>query len=134
MPSTPARRAVLFDKSLELRNYDAAAIAATTAETAIKFAATKQTSYKAVVLFALHSGFVAGSAQWEIIIEAATTSGGTYVQIGKAVSNGLQARFDIPLSGEWVESLLTDASFVRARAVKVGAPGNLTYGAFLNLG
>lgn len=125
------RRAIQFDKSLELRDYAAAAVSASTTETAIAFPATKLMSYKAVVDVAAHTGFVATSAQWDITVEAALTSGGTYKTVGTFTATGAQNRFDVPLSGEWVDDIVADAAFIRVKAVKTGSPGNLTYGAFL---
>ncbi|MEH1777088.1 hypothetical protein [Nostoc sp.] len=125
------RRAIQFDKSLELRDYAAVAISASTTETALTFPATKLKAYKAVVDVAAHTGYVATSAQWDITVEAALTSGGTYKTVGAFTATGVQNRFDVPLSGEWVDDIVADAAYIRVKAVKTGSPGNLTYGAFL---
>ncbi|WP_445634592.1 hypothetical protein NSTC745_06414 [Nostoc sp. DSM 114161] len=125
------RRAIQFDKALELRDYAAAAISASTTETAIAFPATKLKAYKCVVDVAAYTGYVASSAQWDITVEASTTSGGTYKTVGTFTALGAQNRFDVPLSGEWVDDIVADAAYIRVKAVKTGSPGNLTYGAFL---
>lgn len=125
------RRAIHFDKATELRDYAAAAISASTTETAIALPATKLMSYKAVVDVAAHTGYVATTAQWDITVEAALTSGGTYKTIGTFTALGTANRFDVPLSGEWVDDIVADAAYIRVKAVKTGSPGNLTYGAFL---
>jgi hypothetical protein len=126
------RRSAMFDKALELRDYNAAAaVSATTAETAIAFDGTKFMDFKAVVNVAAHTGFVATSAQWEIVIEVSATSSGTYTKVGSAIPSGTAANLDIPLSGQWIEDLLSTAAYIRARAVKTGSPGNLTYGVHL---
>ncbi|MFN6572368.1 hypothetical protein [Dendronalium sp. ChiSLP03b] len=125
------RRAILFDKSLELRDFAATAISASTTESAIAYPVTKLKAYKCVVDVAAHTGYVATTAQWDITIEACATSGGTYKTVKTFTVIGVANRFDVPLSGEWVDDIVTDAAFVRVKATKTGAPGNLTYGAFL---
>ncbi|MBN3875253.1 hypothetical protein [Nostoc sp. JL23] len=125
------RRAIQFDKATELRDYAAAAISASTTETALFYAVTKLMDYKAVVDVAAHTGFVATTAQWDITVEAGATSGGTYKTVGTFTSTGVANRFDVPLSGEWVDDIVADAAYIRVKAVKTGSPGNLTYGAFL---
>ncbi|MBD2488998.1 hypothetical protein [Aulosira sp. FACHB-615] len=126
------RRATIFDKALELRDYTAAAISATTAGTAISLQATKLKSYKCVVDVAAHTGFVATSAQWDITVEASTDNS-TFKPVGTVTPQGTQNRFDLPLSGEWVEDIVSGALYVRVKATKTGSPGNLTYGAFLTV-
>ncbi|MDJ0677595.1 MAG: hypothetical protein QNJ36_19800 [Calothrix sp. MO_167.B42] len=125
------RRAYLFDKELELRSIEVGAVAATASESPIQFPATKQMAYKAVVDIAAHTGYVAGTAQWEVSVEVATTSSGTYSKVGSCIPNGEQNRFDIPLSGEWVQDILAGAAYVRVTATKTGSPGDLNYGAYL---
>ncbi len=125
------RRAIIFDKQLELRDYDAAAISASTTETAINFEATKQMAFKCVVDVAAHTGYVATTAEWTIDVEACATSDGTYQSAGSLTLDGTANRFDVPLSGEWIEDIESGAAYVRVRATKTGSPGNLTYGAFL---
>lgn len=126
------RRANFFDKSLELRNYSAAALAATASETTIALVAVAHLDFKAVVNAAAHSGYAAGTAQWTITIEASTASNGTFVTVGTVVLDGTQKEYDIPLSGDWIEEKAPGALFIRATATKTGAPGNLTYGAYLS--
>lgn len=125
------RRKLIFDKALELRDRNSAAISASTTETAISLAASKLKYYKAVVDVDAHTGYVATTAQWDISIEAATTVGGTYKEVGKCTATGVANRFDIPLAGEWVEDVAGTALFIRVKATKTGTPGNLTYGAYL---
>ncbi|MEH1821524.1 MAG: hypothetical protein V7L31_20995 [Nostoc sp.] len=131
------RRAILLDASLILRDFTTAvAISATTAETAISNTNVAELLYyKAVVDVAAHTGYVAGSAQWTITIEASADNS-TFVPVGTVIPIGVANRFQIPLSGEWVEKNLPSAAYpniiyVRAKATKIGSPGNLNYGAFL---
>ena len=125
------RRAIEFDKSLELRDYAAVAISASTTEAAIALSATKLMAYKCVVDVAAYTGYVAATAQWDITVEAALTSGGTYKTVGTFTALGTQSRFDVPLSGEWVDDIVAGAEYIRVKATKIGSPGNLSYGAFL---
>ncbi|BBD69541.1 hypothetical protein NIES4072_31260 [Nostoc commune NIES-4072] len=131
------RRAILLDGSLILRDFTTAlAIAATTAETAITSVNPAELRYyKAVVDVAAHTGYVASTAQWVITIEASADNV-TFVPVGTVTPTGVAGRFQVPLSGEWVEKNLPNASYpniiyTRAKATKLGTPGNLNYGAFL---
>lgn len=128
-----ARREVMFDKELELRSYDATAIAATTSETAIEVPElAKQMEFCALVNVAAYTGtFAAGSLQWAIAIEVSTAPSSGFVSVGSVVPNGTQQEFKIPLSGDWIQQNKANAIYVRATATKTGAPGGLTYGAFL---
>ena len=127
----PNRRSILFDKLLELRDSTLAPISASTTETALAYPVTKLESYKAVVDVAPFSGYVAGSAQWDITIEVALTAGGTYKPVGTVTATGVANRFDLPLSGEWIDDIVPNAYSIRARATKTGSVGNLSYEAFL---
>ncbi|WP_414755539.1 hypothetical protein [Anabaena sp. CCY 9910] len=124
------RRSHQFDKNLELRDYTAAAISATTAGSAIALDATKLVNYKCVVDVAAYSSYSAGTAQWTISVEASADNS-TFAPVGSITPAGTAGKFDIPLSGEWVQDLVASAAYIRVRAVKTGSPGNLTYGAFL---
>ncbi len=125
------RREYLFDAATQLRDYTTAAISATTAETAIAIPATKLQEYKAVVDVAVYSGYADGTAQWDIAIEA-SADGSTYKSVGGFTALGTTNRFDVPLSGEWVDDIVANAIYLRVKATKTGSPGNLTYGAWLN--
>lgn len=131
------RRAILLDASLILRDFTLGiAISATTAETAINNTnAAELRYYKAVVDVAAYTGYIAGTAQWTITIEASADNV-TFVPVGTVTPTGAAGRFQVPLSGEWVEKNLPNASYpninyLRAKATKTGTPGNLNYGAFL---
>lgn len=125
------RRALQFDKELELRDIAKVAAAATASEPAIAFPATKQLAYKAVIDVAAHTGYVAGTAQWAISVEVSADNV-TFKTVAAVIPVGTQTRFEVALSGEFVEDVLPSAAYVRTTATKTGAPGNLTYGAFLS--
>jgi hypothetical protein len=129
--STLAKRSsTTFDKTLELRNHQLAAIGASTTETGIAFASGPQDEYIAVCFAQSYTNYTLDINEWQIIIEISTTLAGTYRQIGIAkLPPGSEVQ--VPLSGVYAESNLPAAQFIRARAIRVGAPGNLTYGAYL---
>jgi hypothetical protein len=125
------RRAITFDKELELRSIKLAAISATTNQTAIAFPATKQLDFKAVIQVATHTGYVAGTAEWTIEVQASADNA-TFKRVGNPVTPaGSIVNFEIALSGRSIENIVPDAAYVRVIATKTGSPGNLTYGAFL---
>ncbi|MEH1902517.1 MAG: hypothetical protein V7L04_14130 [Nostoc sp.] len=132
------RRAILLDANLILRDLTTAvAIATTTAETANTNVNPAEVGYyKAVVDVVAHTGYVVGSAQWVITIEASADNL-TFVPVGTVIPTGVAGRFQVPLSGEWVEKNLSvpypNIIYTRAKATKIGSPGNLNYGAFLTL-
>lgn len=120
-----------FDKALELRAYDAAALSATTAGTAIALPASKYDAFKVVVDVAAYTSYAAGTAEWAIAVQVATTSGGTYSTLISVVPIGVVRSYDIPLSGEFADQVLSGAAWIRVNATKTGSPGNLTYGAYI---
>ncbi len=131
------RRAISLDANLLLRDFTAGiAVSATTAETAISnINVAELCYYKAVVDVAAHTGYAAGTAQWTITIEASADNS-NFFPVGTITPIGTANRFLLPLSGEWVEKNVPGATYpniiyVRAKATKIGSPGNLNYGAFL---
>jgi hypothetical protein len=126
------RRATFFDKSLELRNASNPAISSGVAETGALFPATKQMEYKAVVHTPGYTGYAAGASEWQVAIEVSSTLAGTYTQVGIAPLPNKGGDVPIPLDGAYVEDILQAAAYIRARSIKVGSPGNLTYGAFVS--
>ncbi|MEH2393696.1 MAG: hypothetical protein V7K21_19215 [Nostoc sp.] len=131
------RRAILLDAYLILRDLTTAVvIATTTAEAANTNVNPAEVGYyKAVVDVVAHTGYVASSAQWVITIEASADNV-TFVPVGTVIPTGVAGRFQVPLSGEWVEKNLPNTPYpniiyTRAKATKIGSPGNLNYGAFL---
>ncbi|BDA74329.1 hypothetical protein CAL7716_084950 [Calothrix sp. PCC 7716] len=126
------RRATYFDKSLELRNASNLAISSGTAETGVLFPVTKQMEYKAVVHTPGYTGYAAGTTEWQVAIEVASTLAGIYVQVGIAPLPNKGGDVLIPLDGAYIEDILPTAAYIRARSIKVGSPGNLVYGAFVS--
>jgi hypothetical protein len=129
--STLAKRASRsFDKSLELRNHQLFAIAASTTEVGIPFAGGSQEEYIAVCFSQNYTGYTLDVNEWQIIIEVSTTFNGAYRQVGIA-KLAPNSEVQVPLSGIYVDSNLAGSQFIRARAVRVGTPGGLVYGAYL---
>lgn len=125
------RRAIQFDKDLELRDFASAAVSASGNNAAIAFPATKQMSFKAVINVAVHTGYVASTAQWALAIEVSADNA-TFRQVGNSVvPTGTVNQLEIALEGAAVEDVVPNAAYVRVVHTKTGTPGNLTYGAFL---
>lgn len=125
----------IFDKDLMLRDYAAAALSATGSSTAINFEVRKQKLYKVTLNIAAYTGtFAAGTLQWRISVEVSDLVGGTFTEVGGFVPTGVATQVDIPLSRVLINTLDDDADWIRVTATKTGAPGNLTYGAFLTKG
>lgn len=125
----PDRRESFFDSALSLRDYAAAAISATTNETAINFRSAKYDDFRVVVDVASQTGYTAGTNQWIISVQVST--GGAYTTISSVTLNSTQQHIEIPLSGRFVESLVPGATLLRISAAKAGTVGNLTYGAYV---
>lgn len=125
------RRSRTFDKFLELRSYSAAPVAATTSEAPILFASRKTKVFKARILHQAITGFVAGTAQWTLTIEAGATSGGTFTPIRSITLGGAQADFEAAIAGLEVTQRVPNAEFLRVTATLTGAAGPLTYGVHL---
>ncbi|MEM9945479.1 MAG: hypothetical protein AAF810_05375 [Cyanobacteria bacterium P01_D01_bin.36] len=121
-----------YDAELELRAYTAAALSATTSETGIEFAVRKQDQYKVCLSVGAYTGFDSGTAEWTITVEVSDVVGGTYTQIGPSyIPVGDADEYEIPLSGALVTAVDADAEFIRVTATKTGAPGDLTYAAWI---
>lgn len=131
--NTMNRRAVEFDKELELRAYSASALSATGSGTAIALKAVAYDDFACRINSAAYTSFAAGTAQWDVAVQASTTSGGTYKTIGSVTLDGTQKEYEIALSGVMIEAIVAGAEYIRVTATKTGSPGNLTYGAYLSL-
>lgn len=128
------RRKGTYDVNLELRDYTAAAISATTSSTGVEFAVRKQDYFKVVIIADAYTGYVATSAEWTIEVEVSDVVGGTYTAIGTlvpATAAGAAIETELVFGGDQVADIDADAAFIRVTATKTGSPGNLTYGAFI---
>lgn len=132
--STLAKRsAYWFDKNLELRNSQNPAISSSTAENPILFNGGSQEEYTCAVVSQPYTGYTLDTSEWQVIVEVSTQLAGTYRQVGIAKLSGVGGNVLIPLSGTYVDSTLPQAQYIRVRTIKVGAPGNLSYSAFLSM-
>jgi hypothetical protein len=125
------RRTAMFDKSLELRDYVSAAIAADTAGTPVAFQGSKSEVFRMMTNYPTYTGYVAGTAQWVADVQFATTIAGPYVTVATATLVGTAQEAEVAVSGNQVSQLVPGAKFVRVNARKIGAPGNLQFGAYL---
>lgn len=130
-----ARRSLEFDKLLELRARDAAAISATTSSTGVAFRANAYDDFMVEIITATHTGYAAGTAQWSIQIEVSASLSSGYQPVGRAVvPDGTAQRHQVAVSGQSALMALsgTEPLFIRVTATKTGSPGNLSYGAFVS--
>lgn len=121
-----------FDINHQLRDRAGAAISATTAETAINYTSVNDLcGFKVVVSSAAYTGYVATTAQWDVAIEVSANNS-TFTQVALVPLKGSAGLFEVALTGKQIEDTVNGAAYIRARAVKTGTPGNLSYGAFIS--
>lgn len=128
------RRRGTYDAELELRDYTAAAVSATTAETGIKFYPRKHEAFKVVIVADAYTSYSAGTAEWTITVEVSNALGSGYAAVATldpATAAGAAIETEIVLGGDQVADFDADADYIRVNATKTGSPGNLTYGAFI---
>ena len=132
------RRYDALDVLLELRDYGASAISASTAGTAVSLKAEKQAYYKAIINHAAIGGTVDGTNYWTINVEVAADQAFTNaVIVGTVQLTADASQYHIALDGVMVEKIRAaagedEAIYVRANAVETGTTaGSLTYGAYL---
>lgn len=132
--STLARRDYrVFDFATELRSQSAAALSATTNGTGLFIPeANAALVLHFEVRVAAYTGYVAGTAQWQIIIQGSADNT-TYVDIQSFVPTGTGGIFTFKSSGMELEGINPGCKYLRVRAVLTGAAGNLTYGAFVTM-
>lgn len=129
-----SQKARQFDADLELRKIEDAAVSATTATPAIAFAADKEDLYKVVVNMPVaYTGYVADTAQWQIEVQAAVVEGGPFTTVASIDLKDIADTREIALSGYEIGRLFDweDVEYVRLNAVKVGTPGDLSFGAYI---
>jgi hypothetical protein len=124
------RRSVIFDKNLELRDIAAPAISADLNGTPLLLDVPAFADFVCAVNALQYSGFVRGSAYWEISVEA-SADGLTWDKVGSTTPNGKPGQFLIALDGNAIEAIAPRASRLRVVAKKVGGVGPLAFGAFL---
>jgi hypothetical protein len=127
------RRAYPFDKTLELRDYGAAALSATGSSTGVELAVRKLDVAKVIIDHGAISGtLTAGTNFWTIAVAVSDVVGGTYTTI--ATTGELTAtasEIELPISGLLATYKDADSAFIRVTATKGGTIGNLTYGAYI---
>lgn len=128
------RRRGTYDKALELRDYGATAITATTSGTGIKFYPRKHEAFKVVIVADAYSDYDAGVDEWTISVEVSNALGSGYTAVATldpAVAAGTAIETEIVLGGAQIAEIDADADYIRVTATETGAPGALTYGAYI---
>lgn len=125
-----------FDNLLLLRDYDAAAIAATTSETGIEFPVRKTNSYKVILSIDAYTGYSADTIFWTITVEISNLIGGTFYTVGTFIPDGNAIETEIPLTGGWCATIDSDSEFIRVTAtatddLETPSLGELSYGAWI---
>jgi hypothetical protein len=121
-----------FDKFLELYDrVEGAPLAASTNTTPILFDITAQPNCSCFVASAGYTGYVAGTAEWQIEVQVSDEVDGDFVTVGSVIVPGDKGTYSAGISGAGAYTLNPDARYVRLVATKVGAPGNITMGAYL---
>lgn len=134
LPNIDDRRRKSFDSLLELRDYDDAAVSATTSETGISFEVRMIDNAKVVVDHAAIGGTVDASNYWTVAVEISNVVGGTYTEIATTGALGATAAsIELPISGEFADYKDNDAAFIRVTATETGTTaGDLTYGGYIS--
>jgi hypothetical protein len=129
----PNRHGFHFDKLNELRDYKLAPVSANGFEPGIAFVAAAIDVFKVIASSDLQTGYAAGTAQWTVTVEAATTLTGTYRPIASAVIDGSKpSATEMACSGKQIEQVVPGAKYLRISHSKIGGVGPLTYGAFIS--
>lgn len=126
------RRRGTYDVNLELRDIADGAESATASETGIPFDCRKINEFKVCYVINAHTGYDAGTAEWNLTVEVSDVVGGSYTQVGPTISPvGAAVEGEIVISGAMVAAADADADWIRITATKTGSPGNITYGAWI---
>jgi hypothetical protein len=123
-----------LDSLLELALYSANTVAATGfGATVVFLPAVKLLGFKAIFNVAAYTGYVAGTAQWALSLQFADDAAFTVnpITVGSVIAVGVATSLELGLTGRQLEAISLNTSYVRFVATKVGAPGNLQFGAFL---
>jgi hypothetical protein len=133
LPNMADRRAYPFDKALELRDYGAAALAATGSSTGVEFAVRKFDVAKVIIDHGAISGTLTPATNfWTVTVEISNVVGGTYTVIASTGElTATKSQIELPISGLLATYKDADAAFIRVTATKGGTIGNLTYGAYI---
>lgn len=126
------RNSPIVDKELILREHDEAPLSTTASTVPFNFDATNHRFFKVILPSSGYSGYVDSTAQWELDIEVSDSEGGTYLSVLSSVISAETGNYEYAFSGNQINQILTDASWIRVTATKVGTPGDLSFGAFLS--
>jgi hypothetical protein len=127
------RKFKALDSLLELAAYSGNTVSATASGVAIPLLAGRLLDFKAIYNVAAHTGYTAGSAYWSLGVQFADDAAFTTnaITLGSVIPSGVAASLELGLTGQQVNAISSGTGFARFFATKVGAPGNLQFGAFL---
>jgi hypothetical protein len=120
-----------YDKNLEIRDYAATALSATTSSTPIELPLNKTKSYKICFSIAAHTDYEADTKTWTLTFEVCDTVAGSYATVATVAPVGTALEGEIPLTDAQVQAIKAGASFIRVTATKLSTPGDLTFGAWI---
>lgn len=132
IPNLTRTRAYPLDKDTELRAKSAAAISATTAQTAIALDVPEQCTIRFVLDHDAIGSVTPGTAEWDITLEISDDNS-TFVAVRTFTLGAGAMTYETAITGPEMGQFVPEATHIRVNATKTGTPGNLTYGAFLTI-
>lgn len=126
------RKRGTVDAALRFRKLSDTALSATGSTAGLAFYPRAQEVFKVCFSVAAYTGYAAGTAQWALTVEISDALNGTYTQIGKTlIPVGTAGELELALSGAEAAIVSSASVFIRVTATKTGAPGNLSYAAWI---
>jgi hypothetical protein len=127
LPLQAPRRGYHYDLLAVLKSLGSPK-AATTSEPGVAFPVRFLDVGRLVIHYSQIAGTVNAINNWIIAVEVSDTIGGTYTEIARSSA--------LPARGQNVELVINGAraqtaNFIRVTAIKLGTPGDLTYGAYI---
>jgi hypothetical protein len=126
------RRKQTLDKLLELRAYTATPLAATTSTPGLELDLTSQMAYEVICGVGAYTDYDAGVDQWSLSVSVSDDNSTWVVFSNVAVLTGEAKEHRFALTGAAVQDVVPGATHIRVDATETGAPGALTFGAYVS--
>lgn len=126
------RRKQTLDKLLELRAYTATPLAATASTAGLELDLTTQMAYEVICGVGAYTGNDPGIAEWSLSVSVSDDNSTWVVFSNVAVLTGVAKEHRFALTGAAVQDVVPGAAYIRVNATETGAPGDLTYGAYIS--